>query len=70
MIIIFSSMPMSKYIAHPTHPTPTPTVDELKVLFETGSEIHDEAGDFMSILEELNKFKQITNMDVTPKIKY
>ena len=101
-------MQMSKESAHTTHPTPTPSVNDLndeaaefvsmleentqptqpqnaneqldaKVSFETGSEIHDAAADFTSIMETLNEFKQITNkdhgsttksLDTTPKIKY
>ena len=56
-------MQMSKESAHPTRPTPTPTVDELKVSFEPGSEIHDAAADFMSMLEDVKQPTQPQTVD-------
>ena len=82
-------MQMSKESAHTTHPTPTPSVNDLNneaaefvSMLEENTQptqpqnaneqldANNDADDYMSVMERLNEFKQITNLDTTPKIKY
>lgn len=64
LIIIFSSMQMSKESAHPTHPTPTPTVNERPLGKRS---LNDEAGDFMSTLIETSSGETLHEQPSQPQ---